>query len=103
MRTLIVLTGVLSLASAMYAQVHRDVSLDDTQVPKRLIVRAQPKTGRHAPGIRRNRDAATPIFEFNSATYNVGSNPRFVATSDLNGDGILDLIVANDTSGDLSV
>jgi hypothetical protein len=37
------------------------------------------------------------------ANYPTGSDPRSVTTGDLNSDGILDLVVANDSSDDVSI
>ncbi len=46
---------------------------------------------------------ATPPTFAPATNFNTGSGPRSVAVADLNGDGLLDLVVANSTSGNVSV
>jgi len=45
---------------------------------------------------------ASPLLQ-TPATYGVGSNPVSIATADLNGDGVLDLAVADSSSNQVSV
>jgi hypothetical protein len=45
----------------------------------------------------------TRTFQLSRYFPSAGANPNFLAVGDFNGDGKLDLVVANETSKDVSV
>src|SRR6267154_1773584 len=50
-----------------------------------------------------DRSAAAPLFAAPFLSFDAGFYPHSVAVADLNGDGKLDLVVANDRSSSVSV